>query len=172
MVADRDAAGRRQGGRVTRDELAAALPGYTAGIEAELSLLRQLLQLAHAQHDASRTRDLGDINRTGDERERIMAALVNLEHELKPVRLAIAAQKELAETIEGFGAITDLHRTAATVVSDILQADRNTLNELRTAELARRTSAQAVETGEATLAAYRRVLTPVIGSAGLVNRRG
>jgi hypothetical protein len=157
---------------VTRADLAAALPGYTAGIEAELALLRQLLQLAHAQHDASRTRDLGDVTRTGDERERIMAALVTLEHELKPVRLAIAAQKEEAETLDGFAAISGLHRVAAGIVSEILQADRNTLNELRTAELARRTSAQAVETGEATMAAYKRVLTPVIGSAGLVNRRG
>jgi hypothetical protein len=157
---------------VTRDELAAALPDYTAGIEAELSLLRQLRQLAYDQHDASRTRDLGDVNRSGDERERIMAALVNLEHDLKPIRLVIAAQKDEAETLDGFAAITELHRAAAGIVTDILQADRNTLAELRTAELARRTSAQAVETGEATLAAYRKVLTPVIGSAGLINRRG
>ncbi len=157
---------------MTRDEIAAALPDYTAGIEAELSLLRQLLQLALAQHTASRTRDLGDVNRSGDARERIMAALVSLEHELKPIRLAIAAQKEVAQTLDGFAAISALHRTAADVVAEILQADQNTLTELRTAEQARRTSAQAIETGEATLAAYRKVLTPEIGSAGLLNRRG
>jgi hypothetical protein len=157
---------------VTRNELAAALPDYLAGIEAELSLLRQLRQLAYAQHDASRTRDLGDVNRSGDARERLMAALVSLEHELKPIRLAIAAQREDAETLDGFQAIVALHQTAAAIVADILQADRNTLAELRSAELARRTSAQAVETGEATLAAYRRVLTPALGSTGLVNRRG
>jgi hypothetical protein len=157
---------------VTLDEIAAALPDYTAGIEAELALLRQLRQLAYAQHDASRTRDLGDVNRAGDARERIMAALVSLEHELKPIRLAIAAQKDDAERLPGFASISALHRTAADLVGEILQADRNTLAELRSAEIARRTSAQAVETGEATLAAYRRVLTPVLGSAGLINRRG
>ena len=157
---------------MTRDDLAAALPDYTAGIEAELTLLRQLRQLAHAQHDASQARDLDDLNRGGDARERIMAALVNLEHELKPIRLAIAAQRDAASALDGFAAIAALHRSAADVVGDILQADRNTLVELRSAELDRRASAQAVETGEATLAAYRRVLTPVVGSAGLINRRG
>ena len=48
----------------------------------------------------------------------------------------------------------------------------NTLAELKSAEIARRTSAQTVETGEATLAAYRRVLTPALGSSGLINRHG
>lgn len=157
---------------MTPDELAAALPAYTAGIEAELSLLKQLQQLAGTQADASREGNLTDINRAGDARDRIMAALVRLEHELKPIRLSIAAQREDAEKLEGFRAIVALHQTAAVLVSEILQADRNTLAELKSAEVARRTSVQAVESGEATLAAYRRVLTPPLGSAGLINRRG
>ena len=157
---------------MTREELSSALPDYTAGIEAELTLLKQLQHLAEAQQEASRAHDLSDVNRVGDARERIMAALVKLEHELKPIRLAIAANKEETQTLEGFSAITALHRTAAGLVAEILQADQNTLAELKSAEQARRTSAQAVETGEATLAAYRRVLTPSLGSTGLINRRG
>ena len=157
---------------MTPEDLAAALPDYTAGIEAELSLLRQLRQLAQTQQNASEARDLAQVNAAGDERERIMAALVCLEHDLKPIRLAIAAQKDEAEKLDGFSAIATLHHSAAALVSDILQADRNTLSEIRSAEIARRTSAQAVETGEATLAAYRRVLTPALGSSGLINRRG
>jgi len=157
---------------VTAAQLIAALPDYTAGIEAELALLKQLRQLAFAQQDASQARKIDEVNRAGDARERIMAALVQLEHELKPIRLAIAARKEEAERIPGFAAIVALHQTAAGLVSDVLQADRNTLAELKSAEQARRTSAQAIESGEATLAAYRRVLTPVLGSTGLIDRQG
>ena len=157
---------------MTIEELAAALPDYTAGIEAELSLLRQLRQLAQTQQDASQAQNLAEVNRAGDARERIVAALVCLEHELKPIRLAITAQKDEAEQLDGFAAIAAFHHTAAALVSDILQADRNTLAELKSAEIARRTSAQTVETGEATLAAYRRVLTPALGSSGLINRHG
>jgi hypothetical protein len=157
---------------VTNAQLAAALPEYAAGIEAELALLKQLRQLALAQHEASQARKIDEVNRAGDERERVMAALVQLEHELKPIRREIAAHKEEAEKFSGFAAIVALHQTAASLVSDVLQADRNTLEELKSAELARRTSAQAIESGEATLAAYRRVLTPSLGSSGLIDRQG
>jgi len=157
---------------VTTEEVAAALPAYTAGIEAELSLLKQLQQLAETQERASQSRNLTEVNRAGDARERVMAALVRLEHELKPIRLAIAAHRDEAQKLEGFSGIVALHQTAATLVAEIMRADQNTLAELRSAEIARRTSVQAVESGEATLAAYRRVLTPTIGSTGLVDRRG
>jgi hypothetical protein len=162
----------RTGQRVTITEIEAALPDYIAGIEAELRLLSRLRQLALDQHDASQARKIDEVNRAGDERDRIMAALVQLEYQLKPVRQEILAQKVDAERLNGFTAIVALHRTAAGLVSDIMQADRNTLEELKSAELARRTSAQAIESGEATLAAYRRVLTPSLGSSGLIDRKG
>jgi hypothetical protein len=157
---------------VTADDLSAALPTYAAGVEAELSLLEQLRQIALQQHEASRAQHLAEVNKAGDARERLMAALVRLEHELKPIRLAIAAHSREAATLEGFAAVRALHQTAAALVTTVLQADQDTLAELQSAEAARRTSAQSVETGAATLAAYRRVLTPSIGSTGLINRRG
>jgi hypothetical protein len=46
------------------------------------------------------------------------------------------------------------------------------LQALRNAEHARRLAAQTLEQGESTLAAYRRVVTPALESATLVNRRG
>ena len=157
---------------MTTDELAVALPAYTAGIEAELALLGNLRRLAEQQRDASESRNLAEVNRAGDERERIMAALARLEHELKPIRLEIAAMQNEAKKLDGFEAISALHRTAASLVVEILQADENTLAQLKLAELTRRTIAQSVENGEPTLAAYRRVLTPALGSGGLIDRRG
>jgi hypothetical protein len=46
------------------------------------------------------------------------------------------------------------------------------LAALRDAEQARRFAAQAVERGESTLAAYRRVVAPRQEGARIVNRRG
>jgi hypothetical protein len=43
---------------------------------------------------------------------------------------------------------------------------------LREAEIARRFAAQAIEAGENTLAAYRRVVAPPLASASLLNKRG
>jgi hypothetical protein len=54
----------------------------------------------------------------------------------------------------------------------VLTVDEGSLEALKEAELARRVAAQALEQGESTLAAYRRVVTPTLKSATLVNRRG
>lgn len=53
----------------------------------------------------------------------------------------------------------------------ILGADEQTVRALRDANLARRAAAQVLEQGEATLAAYRRVVTPS-SSPTLVSFRG
>ena len=56
--------------------------------------------------------------------------------------------------------------TIATVV------DRDSVEALKEAEQARRVAAQSIEQGESTLAAYRRVVSPGLTPATLVNRRG
>jgi hypothetical protein len=43
---------------------------------------------------------------------------------------------------------------------------------LREAEIARRTASQAIEAGEHTLAAYRRVISPSVSGPSLVDRHG
>jgi len=50
--------------------------------------------------------------------------------------------------------------------------DQDSVQALKNAEQARHIAAQALEQGESTLAAYRRVVTPTLASATLVNRRG
>ena|SRR5687767_2318597 len=56
--------------------------------------------------------------------------------------------------------------TIATVV------DRDSVEALKEAEQARRVAAQSIQQGESTLAAYRRVVSPGLTPATLVNRRG
>jgi hypothetical protein len=156
---------------VTYDELAAALSGYGAGLEAELSLLRRLQQLASRQREAMTHDDILLLAEIGDERERVMASLVEVEHQIKPFRAALAAGLERVATLPGFAEVVELHRAAGRLVSSIMSADQGTIEALREAEGRRRLAAQTVEKGSTTLAAYRRVVAPRTTSA-IVNTEG
>lgn len=157
---------------VTAEELAQVLTSYGAGLQAELALLHQLEGLSLTQRDASAANDLDRLTAVGDERARLMTALVRIEHDLKPVRELIAARLSAMRELPVFQDVLVRHRQAGELVTRIMESDREVLLQLQAAEAARRETAHAIETGEATLAAYRRVLTPAVASVGLVNRRG
>lgn len=157
---------------MTADELAHILASYSAGLQAELALLHQLEPMSLAQRDASEQRDMERLSRVVDERARLMTALVQIEADLKPVRETIAARLALARTIPGYADVLARHREAGDLATRIMESDREVLRLLQDAEQARRDAVQAIDTGEATLAAYRRVLTPAVSSVGLINRRG
>lgn len=157
---------------VTAEDLALSLTTYGAGLQAELALLHQLEALALAQHDASTANALDRLTSIGDERARVMAALVQIEHDIKPVREKIAAHVAFARRLPFFDDVLARHRQAGELVSRILESDRVVLGQLEEAERARREAAHTIEAGEATLAAYRRVIAPTVASVGLVDRRG
>lgn len=157
---------------MTSAELSDLLGAYAPGLEAELTLLRHLKQLADRQQEASHVQDLAELARIADERERTMAGLVRIEHELKPIRHALASNRESAAALPAFADVVALHRQATDLVSTIVSVDRESLQALQQAEISRRMAAQAIEAGENTLAAYRRVLAPPPAGATLVKRRG
>lgn len=157
---------------VTADELAHTLATYSAGLQAELALLHQLEPLSIAQRTASEERDMDRLARIGDERARLMTGLVQIEADLKIAREAIAARLALARGLPGYADVLARHREAGDLATRIMESDREVLRQLQDAEKARRDAAQAIDAGEATLAAYRRVLTPSVSSVGLINRRG
>lgn len=150
---------------MTGDELAAAISGYGAGLEAELALLQRLQRLAARQHDALLVDAIHLLAGIGEERESVMASLVELEHQIKPLREMLACGLDQASALPGFNEVVVLHRTAGSLVSSIMSADRGTIEALREAEGRRRLAAQTVEKGTTTLAAYRRVVAPRTRSA-------
>lgn len=152
--------------------LAEVLHDYARGLQSEMALLRQVSGLSEAQRQATAGNDLDGLERVSTERDRLTTALVTLEAQLKPLRAVIAGNLDGARQQPGFGMVVDLHREAEGLVSSILHEDRSTLEALATAERTRRMAARAIEAGEATLAAYRRVVAPGPGSASLVDRRG
>jgi len=153
-------------------ELAALVAEYRAGLDVELALLHRIETLAEQQRDASRAGDLPTLTAISDERDRIMASLVTLEHQLKPMRLRLAEYYQTLAHEPQFAALVARHREAAGRVSTILSWDRDSLDALKEAELARSFAARTLEQGETTLAAYRRVVTPPVPGATLVDRKG
>ncbi len=157
---------------MTRDDLRQWLAIYGPGLDAEVALLHTLKRLALAQRDATAQQDARQLGVIAQERDRVMAALVKVEHELRPAREALANHREDAATLDGFAEIAALHRVAAELVATIIHSDEDTVRALQDAEMARRLAAQTVGAAGSTLAAYRRVVAPPLMGAGLVDRRG
>jgi len=157
---------------VTLLELTPLVEQYRAGLDAELMLLHRLQALSVDQRRASETGSVLEMQRSIDGRDRVMATLVTVEHELKGVRQQLLKFREYLADMPAFLEIVALHRQAADLVADIVAVDQDSVQALKNAEHARHIAAQALEQGESTLAAYRRVVTPTLASATLVNRRG
>jgi len=157
---------------MTPDEIAGLLDQYRAGIEAELALLRQMADVAKDQRQATQNSDFSALGQIADARDRIMRSLVTIEEGLRSVRQALVDHRQLATAIPGYEEVARRHREAAALVSHILATDQQSMSDLANAELARRSAVAGLERGETTLAAYRRVLSPPVASAKLVDKIG
>lgn len=157
---------------MTRHEIEQLLEQYRAGIEAELVLLRQLSGLAERQKTSTELRNFEELAAQSDERDRVTRSLVTVEEGLSDVRLRLSRVKGQAATLPAYDVIVDLRRQAADLVSAVLSVDQESLKSLADAEMARRAAMASLEKGETTLAAYRKVLSPPVAHAALVDRRG
>ena len=157
---------------MTRDELARLIEQYRAGLDAELTLLHQLSDVAAQQRVVSQKGDFAALAQCADERDRLMRSLVTIEDGMRDVRRALTDYRDIAKRLPGYQTVASLHHDAAELVSSILSTDQQSLAALADAEMARRSAIASLERGETTLAAYRRVLAPPIQSAALLDRRG
>ncbi len=157
---------------MTRQDLDALLAQYQAGLEAELRLLTRLEALAERQEHASSASDLDAFHEAADQRDRVMDGLLSVEHELVPVRRSLLEHRQALNGTPAFEAVAALHRHTAQRVAAIVAGDERTMESLRHAEQARRGALQALEQGEQTLAAYRRVIAPAPETSAIFNRRG
>jgi hypothetical protein len=157
---------------MTADQLPQLVAHYRAGLEAEMTLLQRLQVLAAEQRELSEQGNLEALSLVSDQRDRVTAGLVQIEHELKPVRSTLLQHRRALDEIREFQSVAALHQSAATLVERIVVEDRASLDALKHAEQARRFAAQSLEQGESTLAAYRRVVSPTLPGASLLNRKG
>ena len=157
---------------MTPQDLPQFVAQYRAGLEAEMTLLHRLEWLAVRQRETSEEHNLEALALVSDQRDRVMAGLVTIEHELKPIRMALLEFRKSLDDVGGFQEVAAMHREAAELVERIVGSDRSSLDALKEAELARRFASQALGQGESTLAAYRRVVAPEVPGASLLNRKG
>jgi hypothetical protein len=157
---------------VNRTDLGQLLEQYRRGLEAEIALLRQLDAVAGRQREKTETRDFEQLAAASDERERLTRSLVRIEEGLRATRNSLSRGGRAINALPGFAHVVELRRTAADLVNRILETDKDSMKALSDAELARRAAVASLERGENTLAAYRKVLTPPVSNATLVNQRG
>jgi hypothetical protein len=148
------------------------LARYAGGLDRQIALLTRLRSAAVAQHCATEGNDGAALTLALDERATLAAALDVIETDLRPLRQHLADAAAALRGQAAFEAIRAAHRDAERLVSDILEHDRDTRQIIDRAGAVRREAAQSIETAEATLAAYRRVLAPDQANAGLVDRQG
>ena len=145
---------------------------YRAGLETGVALLRQLHEVSGRQRSGSEQRDFTRLREDSDTRDRLTRALVAIEPDLRAIRAALTDARQDLTSVDGHAEVLALRREVAELVASILATDRESIQALADAELARRAALASLECGEATLAAYRRVLTPPVASASLLDRRG
>jgi hypothetical protein len=137
-----------------------------------LAALERLAVLAKAECDAAARNDVDGIGCVSRDRLGLMAEIEPIAHGLEQARSRIVGHLELARASGHFPTVVSRHREGERLVDAILALDRDTLASLDLASRHRRDVALSIETGEATLAAYRRVIAPPPLSAGLVDQRG
>lgn len=157
---------------MTRDELDQLLAQYRTGLDAEMLLLQQLSSLAERQRASTEARNFERLSADSDQRDRVTRDLVALEDGLTEIRHRLATVKMQAAPLPAYREIVDMRRQAAELVSRVLSVDQESLKSLADGEMARRAAMASLEKGETTLAAYRKVLTPPVDHAAIVDRRG
>ena len=157
---------------MTDGELRDGLAEYRAGLEAQIGLLEQLVQVSARQRGESARRDFEGLGAAGAERDQRAQALVTIENGLKDLRVRLTASRDRTVVLPGYREVVALRQQAAALVARILATDEESIQALADAELARRAAVASLEQGETTLAAYRRVLSPTLAQASLLDRRG
>ena len=148
-----------------------ALHRFIAGMRDEIRTLDLLREVAREQRAASVPDSGIDLATLVHRRQDIEDELHRLEQTVRPLRAALGAPGVVLEVGDRAtcDAIKDQARQA---VADILEIDRDTLAALLAARDTRQARLQHLDTGEATLAAYRRTVRPTTAPKELINQVG
>ncbi len=151
------------------DAIAAEAARYVAGMEHEVTLLGALLVIARQQREAAQPDASAALAELVVARQHAEDRLQQLECLLGPLRVKLSATPT-AHSLSA--AVRNTHATARARIAEILAVDRETLEVLGAARGCRQVQLQQLEAGGATLAAYRRVVTPGTASAELFDEVG
>ncbi len=149
-----------------------AVLAYTAGLDAEIGLLQQLEALGAEQRAVWARDELLPLGALATRRAALMHELAAVEARIAPLRDRLQTDLERALRTPGYPTAEIRRQEAQTLIYRLLAADRKLLTDLETSLESRRRESHDLDTGNATLAAYRRVVEPTLASAGLFDQRG
>jgi len=101
-----------------------------------------------------------------------MHDLAATETRIAPLRDRLRSDLVRARRTPGYPRAEARSQEAQALIRTLMVADRKFLTDLEASLDARRREVQDLETGGATLAAYRRVVVPAVATAGIFDRRG
>ena len=153
---------------MTFDELVVA---YTAGLDAQMAILAQVEELATEQRATWSRNELLPLGGLATRRAALMHELAAVEARIAPLYDRLRADLERALRTPGYGVAEARRQEARGLIYRLMAADRKLLTDLETSLESRRRESHTIDTGNATLAAYRRVVVPTLGSAGTTTRR-
>jgi hypothetical protein len=148
------------------------LVAYAAGLDAEIGLLRQVEALAAEQREAWVRNDLEPLASLATRRAALMHDLAAVESRLEPMRDRLVSDLARTRRLPGYAAAHARGQEAKALVHSLMAADRCFLNDLEVTLETRRREVHALDTGGATLAAYKRVVVPAVATAGIFDSRG
>jgi hypothetical protein len=154
---------------MTFDELVLA---YAAGLDAQLAILAQVEALAAEQRVAWTRNELLPLGGLATRRAELMHELAAIEARLAPLNDRLRTDLERALRTPGYGQAEARRQEARALIYRLMAADRKLLTDIETSLESRRRESHDIDTGNATLAAYRRIVVPAIASAGLFDQRG
>lgn len=151
-------------------DLSTVLADYRVGLDTELGILTALEAIAVRQRNLPQPPTAEALTALAEERGRQLTALDALEARLAPLRARLEARLDETRALPGFDGVLSRRQQVLALVQRITALDTESLNALQRANQDRRAAAQSIETGGATLAAYRRVVQHV-PTAGLLDRK-
>ena len=148
------------------------LLAYIDGLDTEIAILRQVEALALEQRTAWARDELLPLGSLATRRAALMHELAATETRIAPLRDRLRSDLGRARRTPGYPRAEALSQEAQALIRTLMAADRKFLTDLEASLDERRREVHDLDTGGATLAAYRRVVAPAVATAGLFDRRG
>ena len=98
--------------------------------------------------------------------------LAAIESRLEPMRDRLVSDLPRTRRLPGYAAAHARGQEAQALVHSLMAADRTFLNDLEATLETRRQEVHTLDTGGATLAAYKRVVVPTVAPAAVFDSRG
>lgn len=148
------------------------LAAYAESLARHLDDLERFLELAERQTMAARVADADELAAVTGERDVAMRALLETARALAPARAVVESLGTPWTEHPAWGLAATCRQRIGELVRAILAQDEVTRTAILESDERRQQDRREIEAGNATLHAYRRMVSPTSRPASLVDHRG